>query len=100
MDKGKIVWSSRAENELLLVLEFYINRNGNPGYSTKLLDKVEKLVALLSDYPSLGYLTENKVTRVVVKEEFLIFYEVSNTSIEIVSFWDARQDPEKRIDKS
>lgn len=64
------------------------------------MDKVEKLVALLSDYPSLGYLTENKVTRVVVKEEFLIFYEVSNASIKIVSFWDARQDPEKRIDKS
>lgn len=100
MDEGKIVWSSRAENELLLVLEFYINRNGNTRYSTKLLDKIEKWVALLPNYPSLGYLTENKVTRVVVKEEFLIFYEVSTASIKIVSFWDARQDPEKRIDKS
>jgi hypothetical protein len=30
---------------------------------------------------------------------FLVFYELSPHRIEIVSFWDNRQSPEKRIDK-
>ena len=98
MAKRKIIWSARAESELRHVLGFYINRNGNTNYSTKLLDKTEKIVSLLTNYPELGHLTENKITRVVVKGEFMIFYEVSDLFIEIVSFWDGRQDPNKRID--
>jgi plasmid stabilization system protein ParE len=99
MDEKEIIWSARAEKELLHVLEFYIDRNGNAKYSTKLLDRVEKIVSLLPSFPQLGHLPENRVTRVIVKDEFLIFYEVHDLIIEIVSFWDARQDPKKRIDK-
>lgn len=99
MAERKIIWSARAESELLKVLEFYINRNGNTTYSAKLLDRVEKSVLLLLSYPSLGHLTENGITRAVVKDKFMIFYEVGDLFIEIVSFWDTRQDPDNRIDK-
>jgi plasmid stabilization system protein ParE len=93
MAERKIIWSTRAEDELLKVLEFYINRNGNTTYSTKLLNNVEKSVSLLINYPSLGHLTENRITRVIVKDKFMIFYEVDDSYIQVVSFWDTRQDP-------
>jgi len=99
MDKRKIIWSARAEKELLHILDFYIERNGNTNYSTKILDRVEKLISLLIAYPELGHLTENKETRVIVKNDFLIFYEVSEFYVEVVSFWDGRQNPKYRIDK-
>jgi plasmid stabilization system protein ParE len=99
MDKRKIIWSARAEKELLHILDFYIERNGNTKYSTKILDRVEKLISLLIAYPELGNLTENKETRVIVKNDFLIFYEVSEFYVEVVSFWDGRQNPKYRIDK-
>lgn len=99
MAKRKIIWSARAENELLKVLEFYINRNGNASYSAKLLERVEKSVSLLLSYPLLGHLTENRITRVIVKDKFMIFYEVGDLFIQVVSFWDTRQDAENRIDK-
>jgi plasmid stabilization system protein ParE len=98
MAKRKIIWSARAEEELLHVLSFYNNRNGSTDYSAKLLTKAEKIVSLLTDYPELGHPTENKVTRVIVKGDFQIFYEVSDLFIEVVSFWDARQDPNNRIE--
>lgn len=98
MAERKIIWSARAESELLHVLEFYINRNGNTNYATKLLNKTEKIVSLLANFPELGHVTENKTTRVVVKGDYLIFYEVSELFIQIVSFWDGRQNPNKRID--
>jgi ParE toxin of type II toxin-antitoxin system, parDE len=80
------------------VLAFYNDRNGSTNYSAKLLAKTEKIVSLVTVFPELGHLTENKVTRVIVKGDFLIFYEVSDYYIEVVSFWDSRQDPSKRID--
>ncbi len=98
MVKRKIIWSNQAESELLKILLFYIERNGSTNYSAKLLDQTEKLIALLTTYPTLGRITENKITRVIVKGDFMIFYEVSDLFIEIVSFLDARQDPSKRID--
>jgi hypothetical protein len=79
--------------------KIYIERNGNTKYSTKILDRVEKLISLLIAYPELGNLTENKETRVIVKNDFLIFYEVSEFYVEVVSFWDGRQNPKYRIDK-
>lgn len=100
MDEGKIIWSKRAEKELIHILNFYIERNGNTKYSTKLLDRVEQIVDLLISYPNLGHLTENRITRVITKDEFLIFYEVIENRIEIVSLWDGRQNPNHRIDKS
>jgi hypothetical protein len=30
---------------------------------------------------------------------FLLFYELSDNQVEILSFWDCRQNPDKRIDK-
>jgi plasmid stabilization system protein ParE len=63
MDERKIIWSVRAEKELLHILNFYIERNGNAKYSGKLLNRVEKLIDLLPAYPELGHLTENKFTR-------------------------------------
>jgi plasmid stabilization system protein ParE len=96
MVKRKIIWSDRAAGEFKLVLEFYNQRNGSKEYSTKLLGQIEALGLLLLSYPSLGHLTKNKITRVLVKGNFMLFYEVTDHSIEIVSFWDARQNPEKQ----
>jgi hypothetical protein len=53
---------------------------------------------LLSKNPYMGKLSNNGVTRVIVKSDFLIFYEVHLSTIEIISFWDNRQDPGKRPD--
>ncbi len=97
MVKKEIIWSSQANIELKNILEFYNNRNGNTKYSLKLLNKVEKVLDILSQSEFIGRLTANKRTRVVVMKEYLIFYEINNNKIEILSFWDNRQDDTKRI---
>ncbi|MCF8298889.1 MAG: hypothetical protein K9J13_15175 [Saprospiraceae bacterium] len=53
----------------------------------------------LSQSEFIGRLTANKKTRVVVMKVYQIFYEINNQRIEIVSFWDNRQNENKRIDK-
>lgn len=92
----EIVWSKLAKLQFKNVLDYYVERNGNPNYSTKLLIETEKLLETLSNSEYIGRLTSNKFTRVITMNVYLIFYEINKNRIEIVSFWDNRQDLKKR----
>jgi toxin YoeB len=99
MDQKEIIWSIKAKEELYNILDFYIKRNGSPTYSLKLLSDSEEITQLLKNNHYLGRLTENRITRVIVKDAYLIFYEIGKDYIEIISYWDNRQDTENRMDK-
>ncbi|HLS30521.1 MAG TPA: type II toxin-antitoxin system RelE/ParE family toxin [Flavobacteriaceae bacterium] len=92
MANKKIIWSDIAKSEFQSILEFYLERNKSAVYSLKLIDKTEDLLKTLSKNEFIGRLTSNKKTRVIPMKVFLIFYEIKKDSIEIVSFWDNRQD--------
>lgn len=96
MAKKEIVWSDLAKLELSNVLEFYVLRNENSDYSLKILEEVEDLLETLSNNEFIGRLTSNKTTRVIPMKIYLLFYEINNDRIEIISFWDNRQSEEKR----
>lgn len=98
MAKKQVIWSKRANAELVNVLEFYNERNGNSKYSLKILVEVEDLLKALSENELMGRLTSDRRSRVIVMEVYLIFYEINDNKIEILSFWDNRQDNKKRID--
>ncbi|NCT18856.1 MAG: plasmid stabilization system [Flavobacteriaceae bacterium CG_4_8_14_3_um_filter_34_10] len=98
MAKKQIIWSKRANTELVNVLEFFNERNGNTYYSAKILNEVEDILKVLSENELMGRLTSDRRSRVVVMEVYLIFYEVMDSKIEILSFWDNRQNNKKRID--
>jgi plasmid stabilization system protein ParE len=99
MDQKEVIWSIKAKEELYTILDFYINRNGSSTYSLRLLSESEDITELLKNNHYLGRLTENRITRVIVKDAYLIFYEIGKNYIEIISFWDNRQDSDKRIDR-
>ncbi len=92
----KIIWSKQASQELKNVLDFYAQRNGNVKYSEKLLSEVKNVLQILYKSEYIGRLTANKITRVISKDVYLIFYEVTEENIHIISFWDNRQDPTKK----
>ncbi|MDD3788043.1 MAG: type II toxin-antitoxin system RelE/ParE family toxin [Petrimonas sp.] len=99
MAEKTIIWSERADDELKGILEFYNTRNGNTKYSFKLLAKIEEISEILSKNEYIGRLADDKKTRVIVMDAYLIFYEIDEFQINILSFWDNRQNPENRIDK-
>lgn len=73
MDQKEVIWSIKAKEEFYTILDFYINRNGSPAYSLKLLSDSENITELLKNNYYLGRLTENRITRVIVKDAYLIF---------------------------
>lgn len=96
MAKKVIVWSKIAKLQLATVLEYYVQRNGNPNYSLKLLNEIEDLLQTLSNSELIGRLCSNKFTRVIPLKVYLIFYEINGNKIEIISFWDNRQNSKHR----
>lgn len=97
MVRKKIIWSPRAKNELKIALEYFNKRNGNAIYSLKIVNEVEDLTKTLSKSEFIGRLTSNKTTRVIPMKDYLIFYEINSDKIEILSFWDNRQDMNNRF---
>lgn len=95
MANKKIIWSGHASDQLKAVLDFYIIRNGNINYSLKILNEIEDLLKVLSENEFIGRLTSNKMTRVIPMKVYLVFYEIHNNQIKIVSFWDNRQNKNK-----
>lgn len=98
MAKKQIIWSNRANAELLNVLDFFNERNGNANYSLKILNEVEEILKAMSENELMGRLTSDRRSRVIVMDVYLILYEIIDTKIEILSFWDNRQDTKKQID--
>ena len=99
MVKRTVIWSEQASSELKSTLIFYNLRNGNAKYSLRLLEQIKQITDVLSENEFIGRLSEDKRTRVIVMNVYLIFYEIVDSEIYILSFWDNRQNPQKRIDK-
>lgn len=96
MAKFKIEWSVEAKLDLLDVLEFYIERNGNSTYSKKLKSKIDKSIIHLSKNPKLGIQTNYNSVRSLITDEYQIIYEIFDQLILIVMIWDCRRNPEEK----
>jgi plasmid stabilization system protein ParE len=97
MAHKKIIWSSLSSRQLKAVLDFYAQRNGSSAFSLKILNEIAELLNALSENEFIGRLTSNKMTRVIPMKVYLIFYEINQNQIRIVSFWDNRQNNKKLI---
>jgi len=93
MAKRKIIWSHRARIRLLMILEFYSERNKSKTYSKNLYTKFNKELSLLLKQPEIGIKTELVNVRGLIVDEFILFYEVTSEMIIVHTLWDTRQNP-------
>ncbi len=96
MAKYKIEWSIEARSDLLDMLEFYYQRNGNANYSRKLNSKINKSISLITQNPFLGKKTDISSVRAIVTGDYQIIYEVLEQTLLIVMVWDCRRNPENK----
>jgi len=97
MVKYKVEWSIEARLDLLDILDFYSQRNGNTVYSKKLFLKINKSIGLIIRHPSIGLQTNIESVRALVTGDYQLIYEMAENSILIVMVWDCNQDPLKKL---
>lgn len=94
MVKRKIIWSSKAKNQLFSILDYFIIRNKSKTYSIKLHQKIKSEIVILLKQPKIGIKTDVINVRGLIIENYVVFYEVINTDIVILNIWDTRRNPE------
>ena len=92
----KILWTHHALSELEKTIE-YLESNFSDNQLEKLSQKLESTVNLISQNPHLFPKSEEKgVYRVTILKFNTMYYRIQKDSIEILSFFSNRRDPNKR----
>ena len=93
----KVRWSAEARIDLLDILDFYINRNGNTVYSHTLNSRIYKSIKLVAKNPFIGKNTDDPAVRAFISGDYQVIYEVFDNLILIIMIWDCRRDSEDKI---
>ncbi len=91
----KIKWSIRARQERLEILEYWANRNKSKVYSIKLSQEFLVNINLLPKAPYIGKSVQIEDVRFLIVRDYLIYYQINDTYIEIITIWDTRRDPKR-----
>jgi len=91
----RIVWSRRAKDERREILEYWHQRNKSKVYSKKLFRLFQLAVYQIRENPTMGKSTSLKSIRMYIIKDYLMFYEILESRILILTIWDSRQNPVK-----
>lgn len=90
----KIIWTERAKQDRHSIFEYWTNKTKSKNFSIKLHLLFQEATKIISQYPEIGKPTSDKEVRMKIVRDFLIFYEIANDKIFILTIWDSRQNPE------
>ena len=95
MAKKKIGWTPRAYQDRLNILDYWINRTKSKKYSKKLNRLFNESIDLIAKYPEIGKPTDLSGVKAKVVRNYLIIYQEGPDSIELLTIWDSRRNPDK-----
>ena len=98
MAKKPVIWSLKAQQDRIAILDYWIKRNKSKTYSKKFFLLFNQAADLIAEHPSIGKPTNYKNVRIKVVRDYLLIYEELESRIEMLMIWDSRQSPEK-VDK-
>ncbi len=93
----KVEWTDHALSELKQTYQ-YLEENWTSKELTKLSLDIERTISLISKNPKMFPISDKvNIRKVVVKKFNTMYYrEKDNTSVEILSFFSNRQNPDSR----
>jgi plasmid stabilization system protein ParE len=99
MAEREIVWTEDALLELKVALESFDARDTEKEAAKRFLANIHTTVLMINQFPKIGKLCDDEITRVFRFGPFLIFYAIDDEELTIYSLWHARQNPERRFDR-
>ncbi len=91
-----VVWSLEAIEEFDNIYEYWILKNNSDKFSKKLWILTNSAIQTIRRNPELGVKTNNSTIRMrLVAQNYYLIYRIKNDLLEILKFWDVRQNPIK-----
>ena len=94
----QIIWSIRAQEDKRKFFTYWSQHNKSNRYSKKLNQFFKDAIELIREHPYFGKSADDDSVRIKIVTDYLLIYEVTTTSILILSIWDGRQDSSKLED--
>jgi len=91
----RLIWSYRAKKDLLEIKAFYDDRNQSTQYSDKLLRTIRRIALFIQKYPYASRATDKGNVRGVVVLGYIVFFEILDKQVLVLTVWDSRRDPEQ-----
>lgn len=96
MAKRKIVWTPLATQQLKEIVLFWNRNNESNTYSKRILKATNTTAKTIAAFPHIGKQTDVTGIRVaIVLNNFSLFYRLIAKRVEVLLFWDNRQDPDE-----
>ncbi|WP_312824304.1 type II toxin-antitoxin system RelE/ParE family toxin [Epilithonimonas sp.] len=90
----KIVWTLKAKNELVEILQYWINRNKSNVFSLKLNSLIEAQLNLILEQPKIGRKTDIPNVYIKIIHKYLLYYEFVNGTLYILTIRHGSQNLE------
>ena len=89
----KIIWSRKAQVELIEILEYWINRNKSNTFSIKLNELVDQQLKLLTENPKIGRKTDIENVYIKVIHKYLLYYELVENELHVLTIRHGSKNP-------
>lgn len=91
----KIVWTPKATETFDSIIQ-YLNEHWTDREIEKFVVKADRVVHLISIYPKSFLKSERKgIFKARLNKQNSLFYRFRKNQVELLLFWDGRQDPGK-----
>lgn len=92
----KIIWSPQAEQTYIKILE-YLFEKWTEREAEKFAERVEQVLNYLQKNPEMysHSKSHNSYRAVLTQQTTLVYRLKEESTIELITFWDNRQDPKK-----
>ncbi len=95
MATRSIIWSPTAKISYYRILE-YLDENWTFRELESFVKRTEEVIAHIHNNPLLyQYSKESDTHKCVVVKQVSLFYRIKGDGIELLVFWDTRQDPSR-----
>jgi len=91
----QIVCTVKAKDDLAAILEYWNNRNKSKSFSIKLTSLIFEQLNLLKEFPLIGRKTDIKNVSVKVIHNYLLYYEIVENTLYILTIQHQKQDQKK-----
>ena len=97
MAKGNVIWTKTAAKQRRAILRYWTLKNKSSSYAEKLIVLINNQLKIIAKFPKIYVQSDFPNIRVSAMGNFSLYYKINEETIEVVAFWDNRQDPKKLI---
>ena len=92
----RLIWSENSIQELNSILSFWNENNQSTSYSSKLLKRILFVLELVCENNYLGKPTSKQNVRLTIIDNFLVYYEIMEEDIFVLTIFDGRRNPKDK----